>query len=183
MTQLEPRIVSMPSQRVAVVHTTGDPNLVGQQALQALYGSVYALKFGRKKHGGTDFKVGALRARWAGAVLDGAGHLEGAKELWQGDWALPIPDDVQTLPQKDGALAVQPATWDYGEVAQILHLGPYADEPRTVERLHRFIEQQGYEIVGEHEEEYLTRPDVKEPKTIIRYRVHKRERADGNGRA
>ena len=32
----------------------------------------------------------------------------------------------------------------------------------------------GYRIVGPHEEEYLTRPDVKVPKTIIRYRVKKR---------
>jgi len=32
----------------------------------------------------------------------------------------------------------------------------------------------GYEIGGVHEEEYLTTPDAKVPKTIIRYAVKKK---------
>jgi len=43
-----------------------------------------------------------------------------------------------------------------------------------VERLHKFIEDSGYEIVGAHEEEYLTTPDAKVPKPIIRYPVKKK---------
>jgi hypothetical protein len=31
-----------------------------------------------------------------------------------------------------------------------------------------------YEVTGVHEEEYLSRPDVKVPKTIIRYEVKKK---------
>ena len=58
-------------------------------------------------------------------------------------------------------------------VAQILHKGPYSAEWPSIEKLHRFIAEKGYRIVGPHEEEYLTRPDVKVPKTIIRYRVKK----------
>ena len=64
--------------------------------------------------------------------------------------------------------------WEYGTVAEILHLGPYSEEGPTIERLHKFIEESGYEIAGVHEEEYLTRPDAKVQKTVIRYEVRKR---------
>ena len=40
--------------------------------------------------------------------------------------------------------------------------------------LHKFIEDSGCEIAGVHEEEYLTRPDAKVVKTIIRYPVKKK---------
>ena len=65
-------------------------------------------------------------------------------------------------------------TWEYGTVAQILHLGPYDQEGSTIERLHRFIKDSGYQITGDHEEEYLTRPDAKVIKTLIRYTVKKK---------
>ena len=61
-----------------------------------------------------------------------------------------------------------------GTVAQILHLGSYDQEATTVERLHKFIGENDYEIVGVHEEEYLTKPDAKVVKTIIRYDVKKK---------
>jgi len=63
--------------------------------------------------------------------------------------------------------------WEYGTVAQVVHLGPYRAEKKTVERLHRFIREKGYEVSGVHEEEYLTRPGAKLQKTIIRYPVKK----------
>jgi len=62
-------------------------------------------------------------------------------------------------------------TWQYGTVAQILHIGPYKDEGPTVERLHHFIKDSGYEIAGTHEEEYLASPKAKVQKTLIRYPV------------
>lgn len=57
-----------------------------------------------------------------------------------------------------------------------MHLGPYDAEMPTVERLHQFIAEKGYEIAGAHEEEYLTRPTAKVPKTIIRYPIRKQRR-------
>jgi len=60
-------------------------------------------------------------------------------------------------------------------VAQILHIGPYSEEGATVERLHKFIADSGYEIAGVHEEEYLTKPEAKVQKTIIRYPIKKKQ--------
>ena len=51
MKPLEPEIVEMPPRKMAVVTSKGDPNVVGEKVFPALYGSVYTLKFDRKKRG------------------------------------------------------------------------------------------------------------------------------------
>ena len=60
---------------------------------------------------------------------------------------------------------------------QILHIGTYAEEEPSIERLHAFIADQGCEIAGPHEEEYLSRPGANQPKTVIRYQVRARSTA------
>ncbi|HEY6687322.1 MAG TPA: GyrI-like domain-containing protein [Propionibacteriaceae bacterium] len=58
-----------------------------------------------------------------------------------------------------------------GLVAQILHIGPYAAEGPTIERLHAFIFEQGYERAGKHHEIYLGDPRRTAPeklKTVLR---------------
>ena len=163
----QPVIRELPRQHMAVVETLGDPNQQ-QAAFSSLYGTVYALKFQLKK-AGRDFKMGAPRARWPDA------HLK-PKEQWTGLWALPIPEgiDEQDLPQKEPRLPVRVEDWEYGTVAELLHVGPYTTEGPTIAALHRFIEESGYEIAGSHEEEYLTSPHATKQKTRIRYPVRRR---------
>ncbi|MBI2958003.1 MAG: GyrI-like domain-containing protein, partial [Chloroflexi bacterium] len=52
-------------------------------------------------------------------------------------------------------------------------LGPYDEVAPAIEKLHQFVRAAGYEIAGYHEEEYLSRPDARAPKTMIRYQVKK----------
>ena len=163
----EPQILEMPPQKMAVVYGKGTPDKVFAEVMPALYGSVYTLKFDLKKKGLPTFKVSGLRARYPDA------HLM-PKEEWTHIIALPIPEDTTSLPQKVPGIEVKVETWEYGTVAQILHLGAYDEEGPAVDRLHQFIEENGYEIAGAHEEEYLTTPDAKVPKTIIRYVVRKK---------
>ena len=163
----DPQILEMPPQKMAAVQAKGAPHNVFPKVMPALYGSVYTLKFDLKKKGLPTFKVTGLRARYPDA------HLV-PKDEWTHIIALPIPDDTTSLPQKTAGTEVKIETWEYGTVAQILHLGPYSEEGPTIERLHQFIKENGYEIAGDHEEEYLTRPDAKVPKTIIRYSIKKR---------
>ena len=160
----EPQILEMPAQKMAVVYGKGAPDKVFPEFMPALYGSVYTLKFDLKKKGLPTFKVSGLRARYPDA------HL-GPKDEWTHIIGLPIPEDTTSLPQKVPGIEVKIEAWEYGTVAQILHLGAYDQEQPTVDRLHRFIEDSGYEIAGTHEEEYLTSPDAKVVKTIIRYPV------------
>jgi len=165
--KLEPQILEMPPQKMAVVHGKGAPDKVFPELMPALYGSVYTLKFDLKKKGLPTFKVSGLRARYPDA------HLVPMDE-WTHIIGLPIPEDTTSLSQKVPNTEVKIEQWEYGTVAQILHLGAYDQEYPTVERLHKFIEESGYEIAGDHEEEYLTTPDAKVVKTIIRYLVRKK---------
>ena len=163
----EPQILEMPPQKMAVVYAKGAPDKVFPEFMPAFYGSVYTLKFDLKKKGLPIFKVTGLRARYPDA------HLVPMDE-WAHIIGLPIPEDTTSLPQKVVGTEVKIETWEYGTVAQIFHLGPYDQEEATVEHLHQFIKDSGYEIAGLHDEEYLSRPDAKVLKTIIRYPVRKR---------
>ena len=164
MKPLKPEIIEMPAQKVAVITSKGDPNVVGEGVFKPLYGAVYALKFDLKKRGLETFKVEGLRARWPDA------HLV-PSDQWTGHWALPIPNDTEALPQKEPGAEVKIDVWQYGTVAQVLHIGPYSEEGPTIELLHKFIDESGYRIAGHHEEDYLTSPKAKVQKTIIRYPV------------
>ena len=165
--KLEPKILQMLPQKMAIVRGKGSPDEVFPEIMPALYGSVYTLKFGLKKKGLPTFKVTGLRARYPDAPTV-------PKSEWTLIVGLPIPDDTTSLPQKVAGIEVKVETWPYGTVAQILYLGAYDQEEASIERLLKFIGDSGYKTAGDHEEEYLTRPDAKVPKTIIRYVVTKR---------
>ena len=163
----DPQLLEMPAQKMAVVSGKGAPDKVFSELMPALYGSVYTLKFDLKKRGLLTFKVSGLRARYPDL-------LQIPKDEWTVIIGLPVPDDTTSLPQKVAGIEVKLETWDYGTIAQILHLGAYDQEDASVEHLHKFIEESGYKIAGLHEEEYLTRPNAKIVKTIIRYPVKKK---------
>jgi len=164
----DPAIVELGSQKVAVVTTKGDPNVVLQDVMPALYGAAYTLKFDLKKKnpGGETFKVMALRGRWPDA------H-EKPKNEWTGILALPVPEDTVVLPQKVPEVEVKLDTWQYGTCACVLHIGPYTEEASNIERLHKFIVDSGYVFNGVHEEWYLTRPNAKIQKTLLLHPIRK----------
>ncbi len=63
---------------------------------------------------------------------------------------------------------------------QVMHIGPYADEPATVERMQAFAEENGYRdrvgLGGKHHEIYLGDPRQADParlKTALRHPVEK----------
>lgn len=61
-----------------------------------------------------------------------------------------------------------------GKAAQILHIGPFADEGPTIEKLHAFIQDSGYRLSGKHREIYLNdfrKAAPEKLKTIIRQPV------------
>lgn len=100
--------------------------------------------------------------------------------MWKGVAAIPLPADITTIPNiKHDKLSAKIITWEYGETAEILHIGPYEKEAPTVNKLKEYIENQGYEISGLHEEVYLRSPGTPFCKpenyyTIIRYPVKKK---------
>src|SRR4051794_11685466 len=59
-----------------------------------------------------------------------------------------------------------PRVYAEGLVAQIMHIGPYAAEGPTIERLHRFIADHGYRCAGKHHEIYLGDPRKTAPERL-----------------
>lgn len=161
-----PHLADRATRTMAVVHTVGEPSHVAGPALAALYSAVEALRVELRTKG-RDFEIEPLRARWPDA------HLV-PKTDWHGAWALRVPDDTIEVARVVRGVEVEVERWDYGPVAEILHVGPFTTEPESVARLHEFIEAEGLEIAGAHEEEYLTPPGGDDQRTIIRYPVRKR---------
>lgn len=163
-----PVISNLPPRKVVSVTSHGDPNKVMDRYMKALYGAAYYAKMKVYKPKGIKMPLGKLAARWPDA------HLK-PKDEWTGIWGVEVPDYVteNDLEQKDPEIKVTLETWKGGEYAEILHLGPYSEEGPTIEKLHSFIKDSGYTIAGDHEEEYLSMPGVKNQKTVIRYLVKK----------
>lgn len=165
----EPRISERPDERMLVVTARGDPNTVGAAA----FGLVFRLYFSiPETPKGPGFRF--PRARWPES-------LEEPKTEWVGRYALPVPRTVTELPehQASDGLVASLEEWEYGDVAEILHIGPYAQEAPTIERLLEFVRASGYVTEGGHEEEYVRGPTMTGPGdperylTILRYRVKK----------
>jgi hypothetical protein len=162
----DPQISEKPDQKMLVVEATGDPNVAGKKAFALLFKTYFKTV--------KDGKMPAPRARWPQ-------DLNVPKSEWIGLYALPLPETVEKLPDiKTGeGLTIYLDKWGYGEVAEILHIGPYSKETPTVERLKKYIADNSYQIMGPHEEEYLKGPGMFGPgnsekyQTIIRYRIAK----------
>jgi hypothetical protein len=69
-------------------------------------------------------------------------------------------------------------TFEEGLCVQVMHIGPYATEPETVEKMKAFMQENGYrDLVGEggkHHEIYIGDPRRAAPeklKTVLRHPV------------
>ncbi len=156
----EPRIKTMPAQKMLVVESKGDPGVAAMNAFTILYKTFFSLPGAR---------MAPPRARWLNIAT-------APRNEWVGLYALPLPEQVTALPP--GSTGAKIDVWPYGEVAEILYVGSYDKETPVIEKLITFIKDKGYEIAGPHEEEYLkgpeSGPDTSTYQTIIRYQVKKK---------
>jgi hypothetical protein len=155
--------------------------------MPGLYTSAYKLRFGLKDRG-VITKVGPLEGLWwtSDGVFDLDWLLEGSRDTWRWTLLIALPDEA-TAEEVEGALAAGRAKIDptlapglrvesleEGRVAQLLHLGPYAAEKASIERLHAAIADAGLESRGRHHELYIGNPQISAPerlKTILRQPV------------
>lgn len=180
------QFVDVPAMNFVMIDGQGDPNTSEkfQAAMQALYSVAYTLKFEFKKNHGVDYPVMPLEGLWLG---DDMGLFQAQKKAdWK--WSLMImqPDIVsekhfRSARDQAGAKKDLPELsslrferFREGLSAQILYLGPYADEGPTITRMHEFIEHSGYIPHGTHHEIYLGDPRRSAPeklKTVLRQPV------------
>lgn len=162
-------------------------------ALTALYGIAYTIKFQSKlrKQNPIDFTVMALEALWSVE----SGQFEfGAKVPWLFSAMIMQPDHVTEAmfqQARDELAAKKPnltlsklhyGRFHEGPSIQIMHVGPYSEEPRSIERMDRYAEQHGYALHGRHHEIYLGDPRRAKPenlKTVLRHPVSVRPKPPG----
>lgn len=163
-----------------------------QEATQALYGISYTLKFMLKKRetNAIDYPVMALEGLWW--VEDGVFDIT-VKDNWFYKLMILQPGVITKDIFEEGLAEVRRkkgdssslsklrlADFEEGTCVQIMHIGPYATEPATVERMRAFAQENGYRDLvgsgGKHHEIYLGDPRKADPaklKTVLRHPVEK----------
>ena len=182
----EAAMVTVPDMQFLMIDGTGNPNTspAYQEAVEALYGVAYTLKFQVKREQAIDYPVMPLEGLWWAEDMQ-AFSIDN-KDDWQWTMMIMQPEQVtaqlfeqareQVRRKKDSpALAnMRLQLFHEGTAAQIMHIGPFSTEGPTIARLHAFIRGQGYRFDGKeqkHHEIYLSDPRRAAPdkmKTVIR---------------
>ena len=188
----KPVIVIVPKANYIAVRGKGDPNDESgayQQAIGVLYAVAYTLKMSYKTdyriQGFYDYVVPPLEGFWRQEGVEGIDY--GNKAAFQWTSVIRLPDFVT---EQDLAWAVETAekkkkldcsaaaflTVDEGLCVQILHLGPFDEEPASVTLMDAYIRERGYvndlSEQRQHHEIYLSDARKVEParwKTVIRH--------------
>jgi hypothetical protein len=182
------RFLELPARRFVMIDGEGPP---GPDAftprMPGLYTTAYKLRFGLKARGIVS-RVGPLEGLWwtSDGVFDLDWLLEGSRDTWRWTLLIALPGEA-TVEEIDGALAAGRAkldpgfapglrveTFDEGRVAQLLHVGPYAAEKASIERLHAAVEAAGFQLRGRHHEIYMGDPRTSAPerlRTLLRHPV------------
>ena len=192
----KPQIVTVPPMNYIAVRGTGDPNEergAYKTAIAVLYAVSYTIKMSKlgdhRIDGYYDFVVPPLEGFWWQDGVQGVDYTNKASFHWIS--VIRLPDFVT---QEDFDWAVAEATRkkkldcsiaefltiDEGKCAQIMHIGPYDDEPATVAVMDQYLGANGYEndfsLTRMHHEIYLSDARKIAPekwKTVIRHPVKK----------
>ncbi len=196
MPKAKPEIVTVPKMNYIAVRGTGDPNVEGgayKASIGLLYGIAFTIKMSKlgdhQIDGYFDYVVPPLEGFWWQEGLEGFDYHRKDEFHWIS--AIRLPDFVQRgdaawavaeaeRKKKQDFSAVEFLTVEEGLCVQIMHIGPYDDEPESVARMDAFIAEQGYEndfSEGRlHHEIYLSdarRVAPEKWKTVIRHPIRK----------
>ena len=192
----KPGIVRVPAMSFVAVRGKGDPNDPDgeyQHALNVLYGVAFTIKMapksGRELDGYFSYVVPPLEGFWWIDGLAGMDYARKADFQWIScirlpefvtlevfDWAV----SEATHKKKADFSAAKFLTIEEGECVQCMHIGPYDDEPATVDAMHAYAAAQGYEPdfseTRRHHEIYLSdarRTAPEKLRTVIRHPVRR----------
>ena len=197
MPKNKPEIVNVPVANYIAVRGKGNPNTPDgeyQQAISVLYAVAYTLKMSYK----TDYKIKGffeyvvppLEGFWWQNNVQGVNYAN--KDSFHWISVIRLPDFVT---MNDFEWAVENAskkkkldcskaefmTIEEGLCVQIMHMGPFDNEPETVAIMDAFLEENGYENdLNEnrlHHEIYMSDARKVAPekwKTVIRHPIRKK---------
>ena len=175
------RFLDLPERRFVMIDGDGPAgDAAFTPRMPGLYATAWTLRFALKRRGPVT-KVGPLEGLWW--TSDGARDLDAIfgdadRTTWRWTLMIALPeeaadDEVETalaagLAKLDEpfASALRIETFAEGRAAQVLHLGPYADERPTIEALHAAIAAAGLRPAGRHHEIYLGDPRRGAPEKV-----------------
>ena len=192
----KPEIIEVPKMNYIAVRGKGNPNAEGgeyQKAMEILYSLAYTIKMSYK----TDYKIKGffeyvvppLEGFWWQENVDGIDYEDKDSFNWIScirlpdfvekedfDWAVKTAEEKK---RKDFSSA-EFLTVEEGLCVQIMHIGPFDNEPESVAVMDNFIEEKGYVCdINEkrlHHEIYLSDARKVPPekwKTVIRHPIKK----------
>lgn len=201
MPKAKPSIIDVPPMNFIMIDGTGDPNAEGgeyKQAVELLYGLSYSIKMSKmgtnKIDGYFEYVVPPLEGLW---WLSDSSHFDfSIKEKFCWTAMIRQPEFVtkevfkwacSEIAKKKPDLDTSKArlqVFKEGLCVQMMHIGPFDDEPRTIEKIGAFIEENNYKdaisdiqpdgMIRRHHEIYLSDPrkiELSKMKTVIRHPV------------
>ncbi len=193
---MKPEILEIPPMNFLAVRGSGDPNAeVGEykRAINLLYGIAYTLKMSYK----TDYKIKGF-FEYVVPPLEGFWWMEGIqgmdytqKDKFQWISVIRLPDFIgkedfewalkeATRKKKEDFSKAEFLYYEEGLCVQCMHVGPFDDEPATVEAMNEFIKVEGYTNdltdIRYHHEIYLSdfrKCAPEKQKTVIRHPIKK----------
>ena len=196
MPKNKPEIIDVPLANYIAVRGRGDPNIPGgeyQQAIGILYSVAYTLKMSYK----TDYKIDGF-FQYVVPPLEGFWWRDGSSAVDFSDknffnWisVIRLPDfvteenlswAVRTASEKKNIDCSRAGflTVDEGLCVQIMHHGPFDDEPKSIALMEEYLRENGYaaDITEKrlHHEIYMSdarRVDPQKWKTVIRHPIKK----------
>lgn len=196
MPKAKPEIVTVPSMNYIAVRGTGNPNEEGgayKASIGLLYGIAFTIKMSKKGdrqiEGYFDYVVPPLEGFWWQDGIYGFDYTQ--KDLFHWISVIRLPDFVgqedfkwavaeAEKKKKQDFSAVEFMTIEEGLCVQMMHIGPFDDEPASVALMDNYIAEQGYENDFSssrlHHEIYLSDARKVAPekwKTVIRHPIRK----------
>ena len=198
MPKNKPSIVTVPPMNYLAVRGHGDPNAEGgeyKEAIGLLYGIAFTIKMSKKGsrqiEGFFDYVVPPLEGFWWQEGIQGVDYAH--KERFEWISVIRLPDFVTkadfdwaieeaSRKKKTDFSKVEFLQVDEGLCVQCMHIVSYDEEPATVELMHQFMMEQGYELdingTRRHHEIYLSDARKVTPeklKTVIRHPIRRKE--------
>ena len=193
----KPQIVNIPKANYIAIRGHGNPNEEGgayQRAISVLYAVAYTLKMSYK----TDYKIAGffeyvvppLEGFWWQDGICGVDYSKKDEFNWISiirlpdfitrenfDWAVKTASEKKKIDCSKAEFL----TIEEGLCVQIMHFGSYDDEPASLEKMDKYLEENGYEKdfsdTRLHHEIYLSDPrksTLDKQKTVIRHPIKKR---------
>ena len=192
----KPQIVNVPKANYIAIRGQGNPNEEGgayQRAISVLYAVAYTLKMSYKSDyridGFYEYVVPPLEGFWWQNGIHGVDYSKKDEFNWISiirlpdfitrenfDWAVKTASEKKKIDCSKAEFL----TIEEGLCVQIMHIGSFDDEPASLEKMDKYLKENGYEKdfseTRLHHEIYLSDPRKSTPdkqKTAIRHPIKK----------